>query len=142
MATNNLGWRDLWFYIGNDEPTLPERTTGRPIPRPEWKQTVSAGDMVQVNELLGLIQAHKHMGVTGAFVMYSFFERRFQPFQKRCRFGFDYSEAEDSSCMCVDESQLDEVLKRVQRVLLDVDVVPYVLQLFSVKNAPPEVSTE
>jgi hypothetical protein len=98
--------------------------------------------MVQVNELLDLIQALKLMGVTGASVMYSFFERRIQPLEKRCRFGFDYLGAEDPSCMCAKEPQPNEVLTRVKRVLLDVDAVPYVPQLFSAKNQPQPVSTQ
>lgn len=90
--------------------------------------------MVQVNELLDLIQALKLMRVTSASVMYLFFERRIQPLQKRCRFGFDYMEAEDPAHMCAEELQPNEVLKRVKCMLLDVDVVPYTPQLFSAKN--------
>jgi hypothetical protein len=37
--------------------------------------------MDQVDELLDTIAAHKEMGVTGAFVMLSFFKRRIQPIQ-------------------------------------------------------------
>jgi hypothetical protein len=42
------------------------------------------------------------MGVTGASGMYSF-DRRIQPLQKRDRFGFEYLETEDPSCMSAEE---------------------------------------
>jgi hypothetical protein len=44
--------------------------------------------MYQVEELLDTIAAHKDMGVTGAFVMFSFFKRRVQPIQQRHILGF------------------------------------------------------
>jgi hypothetical protein len=36
--------------------------------------------------------------------------------------------------MCAEELSDDAALTRVKRVLLDVDAVPYVLQLFSAQN--------
>jgi hypothetical protein len=95
--------------------------------------------MDQVNELLEMIQALKMMGVTGASVMYSFFECRIQPLQKRCRFGFDYLETKDPSRMSAEELLVGEPLKRVARVLMYVSAIPYVPQLFSAKNAPKQV---
>jgi hypothetical protein len=93
--------------------------------------------MDQVDELLALIAAHKEMGVTGASVMMSFFKRRIQPIQQRHTLGFEYMGAEDPSRMCVEELTNDAMLIRVKRVLLDVNTVPYVPELFSAQN-PPE----
>jgi hypothetical protein len=90
--------------------------------------------MVQVEELLGLIEALKIMGVTSASIMYSFFERRIQPLQKRCRFGFDFVGPEYPSCMCAEELPPGDALWRVKRVFPDVTSVPYVPQLFFAKN--------
>jgi hypothetical protein len=87
--------------------------------------------MDQVEELLDIIEAHKMMGVTGAFVMFSFFKRRVQPIQQRHKLGFEYSGAEDPSHMCAEELTDEATLHRVKRVLLDVDAVPYVPQLFT-----------
>jgi hypothetical protein len=42
--------------------------------------------------------------------------------------------------MCVEELTDDAILTRVRRVLLDVDAVPYVPQLFSAQNLPKPVS--
>jgi hypothetical protein len=71
--------------------------------RPEWNIELSRGDMDQVKELLDTIEAHKLMGVTGAFVMLSFFKRRVQPIQLRHQLGFKYTGTEDPSRMCAEE---------------------------------------
>jgi hypothetical protein len=99
--------------------------------RPEWNTELSTGDLDQVDELLAIIVAHKEIGVTGVSVMFSFFERRIQPIQQRHTLGFEYIGAEDPSRMCAEELTDDATLIRVRRVLLDMDAVPYVLQLFS-----------
>jgi hypothetical protein len=90
FPSSHSGWKDLWFYLENHKPSLPDRTGRVPILQPEWNQNPPASEMEQVNELFTLIQALKLMGVIGASMMYSFFERRVQPLQKRYRFGFDY----------------------------------------------------
>jgi hypothetical protein len=95
--------------------------------------------MGQVNELLELIQALRLMGVNGASMMYLFFERRIEPLQKRCRFGFDFLETKDPSRISTAEMPVGQVLGRVGRVLLDVNTVTYVPLLFSAKNQPKSV---
>jgi hypothetical protein len=87
--------------------------------------------MDRVEELLDIIAARKEMGVTGASVMFSFFKRRVQPIQQRHILGFEYKGAEDPSRMCAEELSDEAALTRVRRVLLDVDTVPYVPQLFT-----------
>jgi hypothetical protein len=42
--------------------------------------------------------------------------------------------------MCAEELPDEVALQRVQRVLLDVDAVPYVPTLFSAQNPPKPVS--
>jgi hypothetical protein len=80
------------------------------------------------------------MGVTGASVMFSFFKRRVQPIQQRHILRFEYMGAEDPSRMCAEELTDEAALIRVKRVLLDVNAVPYVLGLFSMRNPPKPVS--
>jgi hypothetical protein len=80
------------------------------------------------------------MGVTGASVMFSFFKRRVQPIQQRHNLGFEYSGAEDSSRMCAEELTDEAALRRVGRVLLDVDAVPYVPQLYTAQKPPKLVN--
>jgi hypothetical protein len=96
--------------------------------------------MDQVNELLDTIAAHKEMGVTGASVMFSFLKRRVQPIQQRHILGFEYKGAEDPSRMCAEELMDEAAVTRVRRVLLDMDAVPYVPQLFTAQNPPKLVS--
>jgi hypothetical protein len=47
---------------------------------------------------------------------------------------------EDPSRMCAEELTDDAALIRVKRVLLDVNTVPYVPELFSAQNPPELVS--
>jgi hypothetical protein len=90
--------------------------------------------------LLDIIAAQKEIGVTGASVMFSFFKRRIQPIQQRHTLGFEYIGIEDPSRMCAEELTDDDALIRVKRVLLDVDAVPFIPQLFSMQNPPKPVS--
>jgi hypothetical protein len=96
--------------------------------------------MDQVRELLDIVEAQKIKGVTGASIMFSFFKRRVQPIQQRQRLGFEYTGPTDPSRMCAEELSDEATLQRVQRVLLDVDAVPYVPTLFSARNPPKPVS--
>jgi hypothetical protein len=96
--------------------------------------------MDQVDELLTLIVGHKEMGVTGVSVMLSFFKRRIQPIQQHHTLGFEYMGTEDPSQMCAEELTDDAALIRVKRVLLDVNTVPCILELFSAENPPESVS--
>jgi hypothetical protein len=93
--------------------------------------------MDQVRELLDIIEAHKMKGVTSASVMFAFFKRRVQPIQQRHRLGFEYTGTADPSRMCAKELSDEATL---QRVLLDVDAMPYVPTLFSARNPPKPVS--
>jgi hypothetical protein len=96
--------------------------------------------MDQVNELLETIATHKEIGVTGASVTFSFFKRRVQPIQERHILRFEYKGAEDPSRMCTEELTDEVALTQVRRVLLDVDTVPYVSQLFATQNTLKPVS--
>jgi hypothetical protein len=108
--------------------------------RPEWNTELSKGDMDQVDELLAIIASHKEIGVTGASVIFSFFKRRIQPIQQYHTLGFEYVGAEDPSRMCAEELTDDATLIRVKQVLLDVNAIPYVSELFSTQNPPKPVS--
>jgi hypothetical protein len=72
--------------------------------------------------------------------MFSFFKRRIQPIQQRHTLGFKYVGAEDPSRMCAEELTDDAALIQVKRVLLDVNAIPYVPELFSAQNPPKPVS--
>jgi hypothetical protein len=108
--------------------------------RLEWNTELSRGDMDQVDELLAIIAAHKEIGVTGASVMFSFFKNWIQPIQQCHTLGFEYIGAEDPSRMCAEELTDNAALIQVKRVLLDVNAVPYVPELFSAQNPPKPIS--
>jgi hypothetical protein len=69
FPTSLLGWRERWFYIGNHQPSLPERTAEGPKITSEW--TLGTRDLSQINDLLDKIKELRDAGVTGLFVMYS-----------------------------------------------------------------------
>jgi hypothetical protein len=140
FPSNLPGWKNHWFYIENHAPQLPAKSNKPPVVRLEWNLEPSSGDMDQVRELLDIIEAQKRKGVTGASVMFSFFKRRIQPIQQCHRLGFEYTGPADPSRMCAEELSDEAALQRVQRVLLDVDAVPYVPTLFSAQNPPKPVS--
>jgi hypothetical protein len=131
FPSNLPRWKNHWFYIENRAPQLPAKSNNSLVVRPEWNLELSRGDKDQVEELLDIIEAQKMMGVTGASVMFSFFKRRVPPIQQRHRLGFEYTGSADPSRMCAEELSDEAALLQVQRVLLDVDVVPYVPELFS-----------
>jgi hypothetical protein len=88
FPTSLSGWRERWFYIGNYEPSIPERTAGALKIAGEWY--LACQDISQIEDLLGMIKKPRDAGVTRASVMYSWVGRRIQPLQKRARFGFEY----------------------------------------------------
>jgi hypothetical protein len=65
--------------------------------------------MDQVKELLGVIEAQKKEGVTGASVMFAFYKHRVQPIQQRHCLGFEYTGPADPSRMCAEDLP-DEVV--------------------------------
>jgi hypothetical protein len=140
FLSNLPGSKSQWFYTENHPPQLPEKSGKPPVLHPEWSTEPPKEAMDQVDELLALIAAHKELGVTGASMMLSFFKRRIQPIQQRHTLRFEYKGAEDPSRMCAEELPDDAAHTRVRRVLLDVDKVPYVAELFSARNPPNPVS--
>jgi hypothetical protein len=57
------GWREPWFYIGNHELSLPERTAGALQIAGKW--TMACRDKSQIEDLLSMIKVHRDAGVTG-----------------------------------------------------------------------------
>jgi hypothetical protein len=117
------GWKERWFYIGNHAPSLPERTTGVPKITRGW--TRRAPKLSQVNELLPKIKVLRDEGVTGVSMVYSWIGRRIQPLQQRTRFGFEYMGFKDTSRFSIEQIHQAEALRRVSRVLLNAETVPY-----------------
>lgn len=79
-----------------------------------------------VNELLNRMNVFKKEGVIRASVVYSWIGRRIKPLQKRCQFGFEYIGTSDPSRFTAEGIFKSEAVKRVSRVLLDAETVPYI----------------
>jgi hypothetical protein len=73
LPTSLLGWRERWFYIGNHEPLLPERTAGALKIAGEW--TLACHDMSQIEDMLSMVKKHRDVEVTRVSVMYSWVGR-------------------------------------------------------------------
>jgi hypothetical protein len=63
------GWRERWFYIGNHEPSLPEKTAGALKITTKWSKP--GRDESQILELLAMIKKQRDTGVASVTVMYS-----------------------------------------------------------------------
>jgi hypothetical protein len=74
FPTNLSGWSERWFYIGNHEPSLPERTDGVLKITTEWSKPYR--DERQIPELLDMIKKQRDVGVTSVTIMYSWIGRR------------------------------------------------------------------
>ena len=61
--------------------------------------------------------------------------------KEREHLGFEYSRAEDPSCMVLAlELTYEEVLERLQKMLKGASVIPLTVSEFSANNSPPAVS--
>ena len=77
----------------------------------------------------------------GFEIVLSFLRRRVQPLKERENFGFEYSGAEDPSCMVPALELTDEeVLERLQKMLKGANVVPLTVSKYCAKNPPPAIS--
>ena len=139
--TTYLKWKVQWFYIANHAPQLPERS-GKPLAfRPEWKRKVAPEDMDQVKDILNLTWCHKDSRVTGATVLQPFYLRRVQPLQHCDHLGFKYKGSLDPTRMSSEWLTPDQVVERVNRVLLNVRSIPEIPKLFDSSNPPDAVSS-
>ena len=87
-ACRGTEWKSAWFYVGNHQPSLPERIPGPHKVCREWSDSGLGGE--QVDKLLGDIATLKDSGVTSGSVVYSCMNRRVKPLQKWENPGFLY----------------------------------------------------
>jgi len=118
------GWKDYWFYIGNHEPQLPDRTREAPKPAECWKEEIKEADMPHVRKLLEKIHERWEAGVTGATMMWSWLQRRIQPLQKRAHFGYQYLGLGDPSRLTSMEIFEPSGLKMLKKALSGVSAIP------------------
>jgi hypothetical protein len=90
-------------------------------------------DLIDIPELVKRIHALKAKGVTRVSISYSF-ERHIQPLQRRVTFGYEYRGPADPSQMAKDVPSMEEIMRRVQHILIEVHSESYVLKLFRAKD--------
>ena len=72
-SSKGVEWKSYWFYVGNFESPLPERTPGAPREKGCWMSPGPGGDQIQ--KLRAAIAKLRNGGVTGGTVVYSFNSR-------------------------------------------------------------------
>lgn len=130
-----VDWKSYWFYVGNFESPLPERTPGAPKAQANWMSTSPGGS--QVSKLRGALEKLKKKGVNRDSVVYSFLSHRVQPLQRRLHPGFRYEGLEDPSRFSPEKIHQSELLKRCCKVLDGFDKSLTLPVLFCAAN-PPE----
>ena len=137
LSSNVIDWKEFWFYIENQAPALPARTSRPPVPRTSWNVTVE--DLAQVNELLDMIDHLKKMKITGASVVGNWVMRRIQPLQKRANLGYEYTGEDDPSRLDSKKISDADALCLVSRVLDGVEARPVLGEDFQHNSRPREV---
>ena len=107
--------KSYWFYVGNFESPLPERTPRAPKAQVNCMSAGPGGS--QVSKLRGALEKLKKKGVTRDSVVCSFQSRRVQPLQRRLHPGFRYEGLEDPSRFSPEKIHQSELLKRCCKVL-------------------------
>ncbi|RLM99027.1 hypothetical protein C2845_PM06G33700 [Panicum miliaceum] len=76
--------------------------------------------------------------VTRVVVMYSWVGRRMQPLQKRAKFGFEYLGVSDPSRFVAEPIQKSDAIRKVSRVLMGAETIPYIPKIYSAKEPPKQ----
>ena len=137
LSSKVIDWKQKWFYIENDDSTLPKITLGPPKIKGEW--SIGPVDDSQVHELLEWIKDLKIEKISEATVVMDWMQRRIQPLQYRVKFGFEYLGTNDPSRYSSSGISEKEALCQVQRVLEGVNSAPRIPDTFSIKNPPRQV---
>jgi hypothetical protein len=90
LPDNTAGWRPEWFYIVDQLPGLPRRTSHKPVKINEWDLGLSSRDLGDLKGVLELVNNMKSPGVTGAAVARSFCRRMIQPIKDRVHPAYEY----------------------------------------------------
>jgi hypothetical protein len=75
LPDNTAGWRSEWFYIVDQLPGLPRRTSHKPVKISEWDLGLSSHELEDLTGVLELVSDMKKLGVTGEAIARSFCRR-------------------------------------------------------------------
>ena len=138
LSEKVINWKSMWFYIENLSSSLPPRTPGPPVKKPNWNSKGSGGD--QVNFLLGEIERLKaEHQICGASVITNWSMRRIQPLQRRVHFGFQYEGETDPSHYTRTKITEDDLKDQVLELLKNVPETANVAETFNAARRPWEV---
>ena len=92
--------RANWFYAANMIPPLAVHSGSSPVVNDRWDKNLLTMDELQaIKPFLERICTLKQQGLTSFGIISSFLCRRVQPLKERENYDFEYSGAEDPSCM-------------------------------------------
>jgi hypothetical protein len=90
IPDNTTGWRSEWFYIADQNPSLPRRTGHKPVKKNEWDLGLPSRDLNGLKPVLELASELKKQRVTGAAVARSFCRRMIQKIKDRVHPAYEY----------------------------------------------------
>jgi hypothetical protein len=90
LPDNTAEWRSEWFYIADQVPGLPRRTSHKPVKINEWDLGLSSRDLEDLKGVLELVNDMKKRGVTRAAAARSFYWRIIQPIKDRDHPTYEY----------------------------------------------------
>ena len=138
LSQKVIDWKSRWFYVENQENSLPSILAGPPVQWAEWQKKPI--DMSQIPELLEMIASLKQKEISGEPVAFDWMKRRIQPLQARVTFGFEYRGRSDPSRCSEEEISNGGALRRIQRLFEKVEQVLQLFNTFSALNPGKDVS--
>ena len=109
----------MWFYVQNESPSLPRRSTGSPVKKDSWNS--KEGSVGQINFLLGEIDLlKKDHQISGASVIAHWSLRKIQPLQQRVNLGFQFIGEKDPTTYTQFRISHGDLKRWVERLLKNV----------------------
>jgi hypothetical protein len=116
LPDNTAGWRSKWFYIADQIPGLPQRTSHKPVKISEWDLGLSTRDREDLKGVLEVVGDMKRRGVTGAAVARSFCRRMIQPIKDRVHSAYEYCGQSDPTREVNLKVSKEEMVARVSQM--------------------------
>jgi hypothetical protein len=116
LPDNIVGWRSEWFYIADQIPGLPRRTSHKPAKISEWDLGLPTRDLEDLKGVLELVSDMKERGVTGAAVARSFCWRMIQPIKDQVHPAHEYCGQSDPTREVNRKVSMEEMAARVSQM--------------------------
>jgi hypothetical protein len=116
LPDNTAGWRSEWFYIADQLPGVPRRTSHKPVKINESDLGLSSHDLAELKSVLELVSELKKQGVTGAAVARSFCLRMIQSINDRVHPTYEYWGQSDPTCEVNSKVSNEEMAAKVSQM--------------------------